>query len=52
MTDYTIRKNHGYGVIAVKGRAHCQRQLAFFVVSSVHNVLISHRDVNLLIGLR
>ncbi len=36
MSDYTLRKSmsaNGYGVIAVTGRAHCQRQVAFVIVS-------------------
>ncbi len=34
VTDYTLRKimsSNDQGIIAVTGRAHCQRQVAFFM---------------------
>ncbi len=32
---------NGHGIIAVTGRAHCQRQIAFFCTSAEKDTLIS-----------
>ncbi len=45
VTYYTIRKKimlaNGRGIIAVTGRAHCQRQVAFFYI--LYRISVSHR---------
>ncbi len=47
VTEYTLRKiiANDQGIVAVTGRAHCQRQVAFLIYSKISRVQVANGNV-------